>query len=73
MKDQTSFSDIRKYLYNDLCYDIDRVTLCTQIFLVRKSPDQKAMVLSVRVSNQQEELQVQDILVKEEKSCEYPN
>uniref|UniRef100_A0A8C7SP09 Ras and Rab interactor 3 n=1 Tax=Oncorhynchus mykiss TaxID=8022 RepID=A0A8C7SP09_ONCMY len=41
------------------------------IFLVRKSPDQKAMVLSVRVSNQQGELQVQDILVKEEKSLIY--
>uniref|UniRef100_A0A8C8ERP4 Ras and Rab interactor 3 n=1 Tax=Oncorhynchus tshawytscha TaxID=74940 RepID=A0A8C8ERP4_ONCTS len=41
------------------------------IFLVRKSPDQKAMVLSVCVSNQQGELRVQDILVKEEKSLIY--
>uniref|UniRef100_A0A4W5QHR8 Ras and Rab interactor 3 n=1 Tax=Hucho hucho TaxID=62062 RepID=A0A4W5QHR8_9TELE len=41
------------------------------IFLVRKSLDQKAMVLSVCVSNQQGELQVQDLLVKEEKSLIY--
>ncbi|XP_045079485.1 ras and Rab interactor 3 [Coregonus clupeaformis] len=41
------------------------------IFLVRKSPDQKAMVLSVRISNQQGEPQVQDVLVKEEKSLIY--
>lgn len=44
-----------------------------QIFLVRKSHDQKSMVLSVCVSDKQEELQVQDILIKEEKSREYPN
>ena len=73
MKGQTSFSDITNITVEIFPYDIDSVTLCTQIFLVRKSPDQKAMVLSVRVSNQQGELQVQDILVKEEKSCEYPN
>ncbi|XP_014066787.1 ras and Rab interactor 3 [Salmo salar] len=41
------------------------------IFLVRKSPDQKSMVLSVGVSDKQEELQVQDVLIKEEKSLIY--
>uniref|UniRef100_A0A8C8C2M4 Ras and Rab interactor 3 n=1 Tax=Oncorhynchus tshawytscha TaxID=74940 RepID=A0A8C8C2M4_ONCTS len=41
------------------------------IFLVRKSHDQKSMVLSVCVSDKQEELQVQDILIKEEKSLMY--
>uniref|UniRef100_A0A4W5QZT3 Ras and Rab interactor 3 n=1 Tax=Hucho hucho TaxID=62062 RepID=A0A4W5QZT3_9TELE len=41
------------------------------IFLVRKSPDQKSMVLSVCVSDKQEELQVQDVLVKAEKSLIY--
>ncbi|XP_064809408.1 ras and Rab interactor 3 [Oncorhynchus masou masou] len=41
------------------------------IFLVRKSHDQKSMVLSVCVSDKQEERQVQDILIKEEKSLMY--
>ncbi|XP_071238204.1 ras and Rab interactor 3 [Salvelinus alpinus] len=41
------------------------------IFLVRKSPDQKSMVLSVCVSDKQEDLQVQDVLIKEEKSLIY--
>ncbi|KAK6304703.1 hypothetical protein J4Q44_G00252890 [Coregonus suidteri] len=54
----------------------DRTTLILKkeipgIFLVRKSPDQKSMVLSVCVSNQQGKPQVQDVLVKEEKSLIY--
>ncbi|KAL0969748.1 hypothetical protein UPYG_G00231760 [Umbra pygmaea] len=44
---------------------------CPGIFLVRKTTDQKSMVLSVCVSNQQVEPHVQDVLVKEEKSLLY--
>ena len=43
--------------------------LCAKIFLVRKNLALRKMILSIRLSDQEGAPKVQEMLIKEEKSC----